>query len=177
MSRTCAGCRTHLDSDEFSMNQWRKGEGNSRCQICVSGLYREPSMYRCSDCGRDFGNSNQLKMHEQVHRPRVVSCPVCGDKRFKTGANAVQHVEAGNCKGCLGRDNARHKIYEFATQQPSMHRYLTSVPMIGYGEYTSEVPEYPYKCDYCDKRFKNLSQQMQHQDQKHEIRNNFRIGY
>ena len=66
-------------------------------------------------------------MHMQVHRPRSVACPICGDRRFRTGANAVQHVESGSCSGCQGRDNARRQIYNFARQQQSMQGFMNGL--------------------------------------------------
>jgi len=58
---------------------------------------------------------NQLKMHMQTHRERTVVCPVCRSesKKFKTGADAVLHLESGSCAGCKGKDNAKNAIYGF----------------------------------------------------------------
>lgn len=58
-------------------------------------------------------------MHLQVHRPRNDACPICGDRRFRSGANAVQHVESGYCSGCYSTDgdNDRQQIYNFARSQ------------------------------------------------------------
>ena len=101
-SRVCCQCNTWNSSDNYSSNQWRKGEGVSRCADCVIG-------YTCEVCNRRFNSSNELRMHSQVHRPKTVSCPVCGEARFGSAANAVQHVESGYCTGCTGRDNARQQ--------------------------------------------------------------------
>ena len=178
MGRVCAECGQYLDSDNYSNNQWRKGEGYSRCADCVSG--NEYEGFDCELCDRSFSSRNALEMHQQVHRPLDYACPVCGDKRFKSGANAVQHVESGYCRGCLGRENARHQIYKYVSSKPQMQPYLANNQLLEYdgGRNSSEVPEFPYICDYCDKRFRQLSQQMQHQDQKHGVRTNeFRITY
>merc|ERR1719158_1530197 len=65
---------------------------------------------QCKECGRVFdyfpnkkGNQNSLEEHMQVHKPRSVPCPVCGVTRFRSGTNAVQHVESGACPGCPGK--------------------------------------------------------------------------
>ena len=58
-----------------------------------------------------------LKMHIQVHEPRTVSCPVCGDQRFRSTTNAVQHVESGSCRGCKGKENARQQIFKFISNK------------------------------------------------------------
>ncbi|KAL7576681.1 hypothetical protein ACA910_005608 [Epithemia clementina (nom. ined.)] len=117
-------------------------------------------------------------MHQQVHRPRNVACPVCGDQRFRSGANAVQHVESGYCRGCRGTPaQARQQIYEFASRQPRMRRYMNQATMLeydsDYDDYGDRgVPELPYHCPECSRSFRNLSQLLQHQDQKH---NNVRM--
>ena len=113
-------------------------------------------------------------MHSQIHRPKNVACPVCGDIRFSSGANAVAHVESGFCRGCKGQTNARQQIYEFASQQSAMHPYLTNVPRLTYGDDYDydEVPDLPYQCRECSKSFRNLSQLMQHKDSKHSYANN-----
>ena len=51
---------------------------------------------------RHFNNQNELTMHMQTHRPRNTACPVCGEIRFASAANAVAHVESGSCSGCRG---------------------------------------------------------------------------
>jgi predicted nucleic acid-binding Zn ribbon protein len=171
MGRTCADCGCYRDRYDFSCNQWRKGPGSSRCPDCLDGTgshSRAPVYsYQCSECYREFDSQNELKMHMQVHRPRSFSCPVCGDTRFRSGANAVQHVESGSCNGCQGKDNARQQIYNFASQQRSFQPFLNGVPMLTNGNRSSSVPDLPYGCPDCAKNFRQLSQLMQHQDQKH----------
>ena len=163
MPLKCAQCRTWKDHDDFSNNQLRKGEGAARCAPCVIG-------YHCPDCDRSFNNSNELKMHAQVHRPKTISCPICGQGRYASAANAVQHFESGYCVCCPGRDNARQKIFEFTQQRGEMRHMLASPPLqLGYqyGYENEAVPDLPYACQYCDKMFKNLSQLMQHCDNRH----------
>jgi DNA-directed RNA polymerase subunit RPC12/RpoP len=104
MGRYCAECDEWCGCSQFSRNQWMKGDGCSRCKACVGG-YQNPT-YQCGECYREFNCQNELNMHMQVHRPRNVACPICGEQRFRTGANAVQHVESGYCTGCRGQDNA-----------------------------------------------------------------------
>lgn len=172
MGRDCANCGFNCNRHEFSSNQWRKGLGLSRCSDCLNGNGSNTNStvhsYQCNECYREFSSQNQLNMHMQVHRPRSISCPVCGDTRFRSGANAVQHVESGHCTGCRGQDNARQQIYQYATQQAAFRPYLNDVPMLTNGAYSpSSVPDCPYGCPECTKSFRHLSQLMQHQDQKH----------
>lgn len=186
MGRSCSECGNWCTNSSFSRNQWMKGDGYSRCKDCVSGYSQQgysgfavaatPITYQCGQCYKNFNSQNQLNMHMQVHRPRNVACPICGEQRFRTGANAVQHVEGGHCSGCRGQDNARRQIYEFARRQPSMQGFLNGTPLLTNGGYNDGVPDFPYQCPQCAKSFRNASQLMQHQDQKH---NNMmmRLGY
>ncbi len=167
MGRVCADCDQWCSCSAFSRNQWMKGEGWSRCRDCVNEVSRAPS-YECSVCYRTFDNQNNLDMHMQVHRPKQVACPVCGERRFKSGANAVQHVESGYCSGCRGAENARNQIYQYAQSKQQMSRYMTDVPQLTYGDWNNnQVPDFPYQCPECDKSFRQMSQLLQHQDQKH----------
>ena len=183
MGRYCSECGDWCNSSSFSRNQWAKGDGCSRCKDCVSGYsqpapqpqYYQTQTYQCGECYREFNSQNELNMHMQVHRTRNVACPVCGERRFKTGANAVQHVESGYCTGCRGTENARQQIYDYAQSRRGMQPHLTQMPMLTNGGCNSGVPDFPYQCQQCSKQFRQLSQLLQHQDQKH---NNFRaIGY
>lgn len=178
MDRICAQCRQCLDSDAYTTNQWFKGDGESRCMDCVDSNHKP---IRCLECRRIFRTENELLMHSQVHRPRTITCPICGgSKKFKTNANAVQHIESGFCASCEGsRENARAQIYDFVHKQAPMRQFLSNAPMISYSSssITIEVPDYPYKCPSCNKLFRQLSQLMQHQDQKHNEQMTLRIGY
>ena len=167
MDRTCSNCDRCFWRNNFSRNQWIKGDGISRCIPCVGGAYS----FRCEICDRAFNTENGLNMHKQVHRPKLFSCPVCRDQRFRSGANAVQHVESGSCSACHGRDNARQQIYDFASQQKGMRRFMTEVPLLTFGgnETNRVAPNFPYMCRDCDKAFRQLSQLLQHLDQKHGI--------
>uniref|UniRef100_A0A7S2YSA1 C2H2-type domain-containing protein n=1 Tax=Entomoneis paludosa TaxID=265537 RepID=A0A7S2YSA1_9STRA len=175
MGRVCSDCNSYQSCSQFSSNQWRKGDGYSRCKDCVSGFSNSGGYdsysydyFECSQCSRTFNNQNELNMHMQVHRPRNVSCPVCGETRFRSGANAVQHVESGYCTGCRGQDQAREQIYRFAAKQKSMRPFMNSTPMLEYGDGSDYgVPDLPYHCPDCSKPFRHLSQLLQHQDQKH----------
>mmetsp|Transcript_27794 Transcript_27794/g.59433 ORF Transcript_27794/g.59433 Transcript_27794/m.59433 type:complete len:178 (+) Transcript_27794:275-808(+) len=168
MGRVCAECGDWSSCSQFSSNQWRKGEGYSRCRSCVNPP--PPPVYECGICHREFGSQNSLQMHMQVHRPKKIACPVCGDRRFGSGANAVQHVESGFCRGCRGSDNAREQIYKFALQQRGMRQFMTDHPMLTNGNNNRRsggVPDYPYECRLCNRAFRQMSQLLQHNDQKH----------
>ena len=128
----------------------------------------------CPVCSRMFdhpnGNprhiANMLNQHMQTHRPRNVSCPVCGDTRFKSGANAVSHVESGACRGCRGKDNARKNIYDFVAKNEASRGLLAERPALDYCGRPMEMdlPDKPYKCQSCGRRYSQLSSLMQHQE-------------
>ena len=172
MGRYCSECDEWCSNSQFSSNQWRKGDGCSRCKSCVGGGIN----FQCGECYRQFNSQNELNMHMQVHRTRNVACPICGEQRFRSGANAVQHVESGYCTGCRGQDNARQQIYEFAQRQSGMQQFLTGTPMLTNGGHYDSIPDFPYQCRECAKSFRQMSQLLQHQDQKHN-RYTHRIGY
>ncbi len=168
MGRYCSECDEWCSCKQFSRNQWDKGDGYSRCKSCVGGWAQPQQInFQCGECYRQFNSQNELNMHMQVHRPRNVACPICGEQRFRSGANAVQHVESGYCSGCRGQDNARQQIYEYARRQSGMQPFLNGTPMLTYGDNYSSVPDFPYQCRECAKSFRQLSQLLQHQDQKH----------
>lgn len=98
--------------------------------------------------------------------PRDVACPVCGDVRFKSGMGAVMHVESGACRGCLGADNARHQIYGFISNNRETRSLLAPMLMDHSGT-SFQVSDRPYQCKRCDRNFRQLSQLMQHTQDKH----------
>ena len=172
MARLCDQCQTWKSSSDYSSNQWRKGDGLSRCRSCVHGHGHVANsavvyQYSCQECQSCFSNLNELNMHMQVHRPRNVACPLCGEGRFRSGANAVQHVESGFCTGCRGATNAREQIYKFASSQRAMQPYLSDVPRLTNGGNENAVPDFPYSCSKCSRPFKQLGHLLQHEESKH----------
>ena len=99
----------------------------------------------------------------------------------------MQHVEAGACPNCPGREAARNGVYNFVARnqvrslttgqgpiwsvfiptkdyQETRHM-LSSQPQLEYtGSGASyDIPERPYKCNLCERNFKDLGGMMQHQ--------------
>lgn len=98
---------------------------------------------------------------------RNVSCPVCGVVRFKNGMGAVMHVESGSCPGCPGADTARRQIFNFVSGHRRTQSLLT--PMLMDMPGGLDVVDKPYQCKHCAKTFRQLSQLMQHQRDKHAL--------
>eukprot|EP00092_Neocalanus_flemingeri_P002738 GFUD01002931.1.p1 GENE.GFUD01002931.1~~GFUD01002931.1.p1 ORF type:complete len:158 (+),score=31.98 GFUD01002931.1:124-597(+) len=132
----------------------------------------ESTAIHCPQCGKMFdhpsGNKkhikNMLTQHLQVHQPKTVSCPVCGETRFRSNTNAVQHVESGSCSGCKGKENARQQIHNFIASKKESRGLLANTPALEWaGAGTGRVPDLPYKCQECSKKFRQVSALMQHQ--------------
>lgn len=151
MSRICSQCRTKKANEAYSKAELSKGDDVSRCRGCVAG-------YRCGECRNSFDHPNHLEMHMQIHRPRTVACPLCGEGRhFRSDANAVQHIECGFCSGCQGKTNHLEQLVRFAARRRAMKPYISY-----------KDPEFPYVC-HCSRTFKQLGQFLQHQDNKHSL--------
>ena len=152
-----------------------------RCEVCDRGLTSDNALQQhlqthadvwCAVCGRVFKSPNGLRQHSQVHLPRNVACPICGDVRFKSATNAVQHVETGSCTGCRGADNARNAIYGYVRQH-GVHLLNPDAQMLQYSGHhlTGHMPpDLPYSCQHCTKSFRQLSAMMQHQAAAHQTR-------
>jgi DNA-directed RNA polymerase subunit RPC12/RpoP len=162
-SYTCDECGRF--TNKFTKNQLSRGY--SRCMDCT-GSYP----YNCPTCSREFSSENALRQHSVVHKPRDVSCPVCGDQKFRNPRDAVAHVESGYCSGCRGQDRALRHIYEFTQQRAP--QFLSNRLMIGNGD--QDVPTNAYACNSCGRAFKKLSSLMQHQSSAHGD-TDLRIGY
>lgn len=103
----------------------------------------------------------------QVHLPKDTRCPVCLQRRFRNGANVTQHVESGSCHGCKGKENTRKQIYNFMRFNASTRQFLDK-KLIGNGSSNGDAnPVKPYGCQRCGKKFKQVSQLMQHQMASH----------
>ena len=55
-----------------------------------------------------------------------------------------------------------HKAFLPHSFNQETRQFLADQPAIGYDGGRSSVPELPYKCPQCNKRFKNASSVMQH---------------
>jgi len=170
MPVTCMHC--NQTSNRFSAAEYRAGTSGSEC-ICKDC---QKGMPRCLICTQVFeghnlsAGLNQLKEHAVVHQAKTVQCPVCRDenKKFRSAADAVLHLESGYCPSCRGKDNAKNNIYKFITTNAN---HLTSSHLM-IQDGSAGVPDLAYRCQSCSKCFNNLSQMMQHSSSKHGTRHN-----
>jgi DNA-directed RNA polymerase subunit RPC12/RpoP len=164
----CDVCARWLTSDNALAQHMKT---HPECQYCDERFYSHAHLADhvnsahnvCPTCGRDFRSPNGLFQHQKSHAPRNVSCPICGEQRFRNAANAVAHVESGYCAGCLGKDHARAQIHQFVTHNAPR----LCVPAIENGYGGGGVPDRPYRCTDCGKTFASLSAQMNHEGDVH----------
>ena len=83
-------------------------------------------------------------------------------KLFRNAADATAHIENGGCG--QGRARGRDEVYEFMKSQAP---HLMNRLAIGYDSEGGSRPEYPFKCQYCDKLFKLASSMTRHAADKH----------
>jgi len=137
------------------------GNTSATCPTCQAVFDKGPNRR---------ANENSLKEHMQVHEPRSVCCPLCGEQRFRSPINAVQHVESGSCPSCPGREAARRGIYSFIARNQVTQQMLATQPQLHHSSSRrggGEVPEQPYQCTSCARTFASLSAMLQHQASKH----------
>lgn len=146
--------REHLEA------HYRRGEGTHNgveieCKICEKTFYDPHGNYKHVE--------NMRKQHMKVHDARNIPCPIAQDKFFKSPADAVKHVESGTCEMCRGKEKARMAIFDFLKSKKVAQNLMN--PQLEYdgGSGRGGVPEYPYKCNQCQREFKNMSSLMQHQ--------------
>jgi len=148
--------REHLEA------HYRRGEGTYdgvviECKICEQTFYDLHGNYNHVE--------NMRKQHMKKHDARDIPCPIARDKFFKSPADAVKHVESGTCEMCKGKENARMAIFDFLKSKRVAQNMMN--PQLEYeggsGRRRGGVPDYPYKCNQCQKVFKNASSLMQHQ--------------
>ena len=128
------------------------------CGCCLELLRSCDGRYQCPRCPAKFEYPNHLEMHCKTHLPKFVQCPFC-PKEFRTSANVLDHIETGTCPGAEGKERSRQMIYIRANRF-CLYRANGAIQLRG-------VPEYPYECPDCHQFFREGSQALQHQEEKH----------
>jgi len=106
MSRRCDRCDKWCYRDEFSSNQWAKGEGSSKCTDCVSEIQRE---VQCNICRDWFQGENSLAQHMKTHP----SCSIC-DRLFHGKQDLAEHMYDAHptCPECHRGFRTAHDLFQ-----------------------------------------------------------------
>ncbi|KAL1959973.1 hypothetical protein VTO42DRAFT_641 [Malbranchea cinnamomea] len=95
----CTICRPYHDFSCYSDLRWHRRV-----------IHNLPV---CLECGREFQNENNLRMHRKVHAPRNLPCFGCGkDRMFASFSAMLIHLEAGNCSSGADRDRINQLAFE-----------------------------------------------------------------
>ncbi|KAL2127521.1 hypothetical protein VTI74DRAFT_10586 [Chaetomium olivicolor] len=102
MNRICAGCGRDLPQTSYTVNQWSKGQGSSRCAACVHGHHSDIPHAQQSDSGRYNGSDKAAFDRDSLDNPFASGAfrwvakggytsgerqgEACVGKWFKTGA-------------------------------------------------------------------------------------------
>uniref|UniRef100_A0A663DKW4 Uncharacterized protein n=1 Tax=Aquila chrysaetos chrysaetos TaxID=223781 RepID=A0A663DKW4_AQUCH len=104
--------------------------------------------HACTECGKSFGKSRDLKKHQQTHTAaRPFSCPQCGRRfRLKQILASHQKVHGGEkpfgCADCGKRFGQKHHLLS--------HRRV-------------HTGEKPFACGHCGHRFSQKHHLVSHQ--------------
>jgi uncharacterized protein YodC (DUF2158 family) len=66
MGRWCASCDLDLTREDYSSNQWSKGEGYSRCQWCVGGGQQSQSNSLNHDTTARYNNASKASFENHA---------------------------------------------------------------------------------------------------------------
>lgn len=128
---------------------------------------RYPLPY-CEECDRWFEHGNSAQQHEKTHRSRDKVCPMCEQRSYGSVADVALHIESGFCSACRGKSNARQVVYDFMQGHRETRAFLKPAICDWASDGSEEeVPEYPYRCDACQRDFKTMGALLQHRDAKH----------
>jgi len=86
------------------------------CSICKSKTHAEENcnVLQCDVCKKMVqnnenslaGNENNLQQHMKIHKPRILSCPFCKERRFHSEAAIQLHLDGNYCPARSNRDEA-----------------------------------------------------------------------
>ncbi|XP_033465423.2 uncharacterized protein LOC117245920 [Epinephelus lanceolatus] len=148
--------------DEDPVSDWRCGAGEKP--------------FSCSECGKRFGKSGNLKRHMITHTgEKPFSCSVCG-KRFYRKTHLQEHMRSHtgerpfSCPICENSFTHRGNLQKHMIIHTGEKPYSCSVcgkrfPREGYLAHhmRTHTGEKPFCCNVCDQRFTWLHQLRNHQ--------------
>ena len=116
-------------------------------------LLSENMENKCSECGKCFGSTYNLKRHKTIHREdaKLYSCPICS-KTFNRNHNLTRHLN-------------------LHTQE---RKFLCDICYRPFNDYScvkkhrlSHFPPSKYTCEYCGQKFNRRSNLRVHLVSKH----------
>jgi DNA-directed RNA polymerase subunit RPC12/RpoP len=133
----------------------------------------EVNPHKCGYCERSFATREALDQHMNAQHAKQISCPACGATRFRSLTGALQHLESGQCPQCQGKKNARYQVYQAISPHIGSSRrgepqwLLVGSAVVRGVQNADELEEFPYRCDGCDRKFRELNHLLQHNTDKH----------
>ncbi|KAJ3329316.1 hypothetical protein HDU76_008157 [Blyttiomyces sp. JEL0837] len=84
----------------------------------------------CFTCGRSFGSSRSLQQHleSEVHKPRIINCPLCSNQ-FRSLSAVAAHVESGGCPngGRFNRNTVSDAIRRWEQQSGAPNTFTNKL--------------------------------------------------
>ncbi|CAG2230132.1 unnamed protein product [Mytilus edulis] len=143
--------------------------------------------FKCLICGKELENSSILKRHIRIHTESDIRCQICqkgftanghlkrhmrkyhyeGDEHLKEDImKIVQHEQAEQDIEneipvvnfvSTQDDSVETATIEIASIEPEPAPQILTIGQLGLDKPIDDVPEILYRCDLCEKQFKDLS--------------------
>ena len=79
--------------------------------VAIVEIQRPPNNFFDTQLINDLADC--FESFDQSHEVRAIECPLChrNDRRYRTAADAMAHIESGFCASCKGESNAQQQIF------------------------------------------------------------------
>ncbi|XP_022064651.1 zinc finger protein OZF-like [Acanthochromis polyacanthus] len=168
------GRMTDSSETDISDGEW---EETSKAQSCLNPINKIPTAetrddeeekpFSCSECGRRFSHSGNLKQHLRTHTgEKPFSCSECS-KTFSRNTNLKAHlrIHSGekrfSCSVCHKRFTWNHHLKTHRCVSKSAH-CDRSRPAGNSPDPTGNEDEKPLSCSECGRRFRHGSDLSRH---------------
>ena len=120
----CYSCDEWCGRNEFSKNQWRKGQLR-RCRDCTGDHgYRSV----CDICGKEFRSEHHMMQHRVVHNAR--RCSKCGRNCSPDDYSTNQWLKGAGISRCRDCVNTRYICHcgrgELASTKLTFYKFMLS---------------------------------------------------